>query len=322
MTNSKPRLTHSLALKPLAGGIFQPTGFPDIGAATFERWNSQKDGWENALLLESAQSMANRLEAVGLDAKNQPAGPVAHLPFVQVVDDNDEVLTNSRFEPHRLASAYIRHGYIGDDKVIDVLEERLNLVQGHPLDSQHVVKKLFALDPLSVLHGVFFAVSEWPFQPKIQRAVTCIVEAVDVKSVDSGGVKTDPVYHSLAGADISSKGGYGMIPHHRQEFAAREILLHWTLDQHLLRNCGLSKEASDLLIAVAKWQLLEVLDSGLRFRTACDLELVADGPNLGSTAGELKSEIEQLASKCPELKDSETPLTVSWTIEKAKEAKE
>lgn len=53
-------------LMPAAGSRFQPTGFPDIGAAVFQR-PSGESGWVDCLLVESAQSMANRLEAVAWD---------------------------------------------------------------------------------------------------------------------------------------------------------------------------------------------------------------------------------------------------------------
>lgn len=49
-------------LLPLAGTRLQPTGFPDLGAAEFETGDGRK-----ALIVESAQSMANRLEATTWD---------------------------------------------------------------------------------------------------------------------------------------------------------------------------------------------------------------------------------------------------------------
>jgi CRISPR-associated protein Csb1 len=52
----QPRLLLQAKLKPVQGARFQPTGFPDLGAATFDG-----PGGEKMLLLESAQSMANRL---------------------------------------------------------------------------------------------------------------------------------------------------------------------------------------------------------------------------------------------------------------------
>jgi len=56
---SAPRLLLEAKLQPIAGSRFQPTGFPDLGAAQYK----SSDG-VNMLLVESAQSMANRLEAV------------------------------------------------------------------------------------------------------------------------------------------------------------------------------------------------------------------------------------------------------------------
>mgnify|MGYP001555964026 FL=1 len=54
-----PRLLVEAKLKPLQGTRFQPTGFPNLGAATY-----QGPGGVDMLLVESAQSMANRLESV------------------------------------------------------------------------------------------------------------------------------------------------------------------------------------------------------------------------------------------------------------------
>ena len=53
----QPRLLLKAALQPLQGTRFQPTGFPDLGAATYDCPQGRK-----MLLVESAQSMANRFE--------------------------------------------------------------------------------------------------------------------------------------------------------------------------------------------------------------------------------------------------------------------
>ncbi|MCS6971086.1 MAG: type I-U CRISPR-associated protein Cas7, partial [Planctomycetes bacterium] len=55
------RLLFTIPLKPLQGDRFQPTGFPSLGAATYQTAEGLK------LLVESAQSMANRLETVCWD---------------------------------------------------------------------------------------------------------------------------------------------------------------------------------------------------------------------------------------------------------------
>ena len=61
--NDEPRLLIESQLKPAQGSRFQPTGFPDLGAATFQGFDD-KGGSIDCLLVESAQSMANRLEEI------------------------------------------------------------------------------------------------------------------------------------------------------------------------------------------------------------------------------------------------------------------
>ena len=105
-----PRLLLEAHLQPLQGTRFQPTGFPNLGAATYEGPNG-----ERMLLVESAQSMANRLETVCWD---KPAddwvGPLKGLPLVKVVKKSkkegkeiEESLTNTVLEAHRINSPYI-----------------------------------------------------------------------------------------------------------------------------------------------------------------------------------------------------------------------
>ena len=99
---SEPRLLMEADVKPLQGTRFQPTGFPDLGAATY----TLSDGTEMCLV-ESAQSMANRLEAVCWDdAAEDVVPPLKGIPYVLVKQDG-EVLTNSLLEAHRINSPYI-----------------------------------------------------------------------------------------------------------------------------------------------------------------------------------------------------------------------
>ena len=55
--DDRNRLLFKVPLQPVLGRRFQPTGFPSLGAATFQTRNGTP-----SLLVESAQSMANRLE--------------------------------------------------------------------------------------------------------------------------------------------------------------------------------------------------------------------------------------------------------------------
>ena len=77
-----PRLLLRAKLKPLQGTRFQPTGFPEIGAAQYEG----PDGTP-MLLVESAQSMANRMEAVCWDkVADDWVEPLKGLPVIKVND--------------------------------------------------------------------------------------------------------------------------------------------------------------------------------------------------------------------------------------------
>src|ERR1700756_1112765 len=79
-----PRILIEVALKPVAGTRLQPTGFPALGPATYDAPDGN-GGVVPTLLVESAQSMANRLEAVCWDdAAEGIAQELNGLPFVEV----------------------------------------------------------------------------------------------------------------------------------------------------------------------------------------------------------------------------------------------
>ena len=252
-------------LAPLAGSRLQPTGFPDLGAAEFETGDGRK-----ALIVESAQSMANRLEATTWDeARTDQVEELAALPYVRVVGSDGAFLSSSRLEAHRLASAYIMEGKVGDTGGEEWLEKQLGLVKGRPLDYRSIAKACFRLDPVSLVHGVFFARKSWPWQPKIARAVTSFIEAYGVRPVVSGGVKRDVVINE-AEPGATAKG-YGTVPHHRVEYTAETITGYFTIDHAQLRSYGLPEPATALLEALADFEISRLLDGGLRLRTACDL---------------------------------------------------
>jgi CRISPR-associated protein Csb1 len=252
-------------LAPLVGTRFQPTGFPDLGAAEFEYADDRR-----GLLVESTQSMANRLEATTWDesAADQVAELTA-LPYLRVVDADGAFLSASRLEAHRLASAYVMNGKIDGVKGEEWMRDRLGLAAGRPLDHRAVARACFALDPVSLIHGVFFARKAWPWQPKIARAVTAFIEAYQVRPAVSGGVKRDVVINEAK--EGATAEGYGTVPHHRVEYTAERITAYFAIDHDQFRSYGLSEAATALLEALAEFEIGALLDSGLRLRTACDL---------------------------------------------------
>ncbi|WP_289009360.1 type I-U CRISPR-associated RAMP protein Csb1/Cas7u [uncultured Thermomonospora sp.] len=316
ITLDRHRLRFETRLRPALGSVFQPTGFPDIGAAKFERFTEDGE-LQEALLVESVQSMANRLEATAWDsAANQPVELLAPLPYVRVHRKQapEEFLTSSRLEAHRLASAFIRESELDGQKMLNVIQERLGLAKDTPLNRPAMARALMALDPFCLLHGVFFNQKEWYGQPRFPRAVSAVIEAYDVRQVVSGGRKADLVRHQL---DRNEQGGgtsegYGSIPFHRIEWTAREIKAMFSVDVELLRSYGLGEEATELLVAIALWEIRSLLSRGLRLRTACDLELVDGIPAELPGEDELSERITELIGSVKDLLGDGQPITVLW----------
>ena len=264
---------HQIPLKPALSDRIQPTGFPDLGAATFR--SPQGDGtWMEALHVESPQSMAKRLQLTTWDEATQDQPEVLDgLPYVQVVNEDGEYLTSSRVEAHRLASAYIMDATQGGTPGREKLRDAFGLVKDRPWNLQHFARQVLALDPLSLIHGVFFAQKSWARQPKVQRAVTCFIDAHDVAQAVSGGVKTDVVSSSSKDeAGRSSAEGYGSVPHQRTEYTAQRIAAYLSIDHAQLRSFGLGEAGTELLEALIIYELAHLFgDGGLRLRTACQL---------------------------------------------------
>ena len=105
--DGQPRLLMEAELEPIQGTRFQPTGFPDLGAAVYDAPDAN-GGSTQMILVESAQSVANRLEDVCWDeGTDSPHSALAGMPYVDVTlwDSGDR--TNSLQEAHRLNSPYI-----------------------------------------------------------------------------------------------------------------------------------------------------------------------------------------------------------------------
>lgn len=248
-------------LKPLQGQRFQPTGFPDLGHATYRTASGTE-----MLLVESAQSVANRLETVCWDdAAQDLVAPLRGLPYVRV-DMGGKVLTNSLLESHRINSPYILEG--ADRGFFDKLNQEL----GHddrPVDMAFLARVLAKYDVNALLHGVFLAKKELAGgRFRLARAVSGFVEARDVTVVTSGGVKNDRVNPS---GDTSS--GFGNVPFHREEYTAGAITAFFNIDLAQIRSYRLPDPMTELLTTLALWKVLAFLDQGLRLRTACDLEV-------------------------------------------------
>lgn len=249
------RLLLEASLQPLQGTRFQPTGFPNLRAAEYDG----PDGTP-MLLVESAQSMANRLEAVCWDAvAGDWVGPLRGLPLVRVVDGDGAMVTNSVLEAHRLNSELIARS--PDFKPI---QEDLGYEKGRAFDVRtQLAPWLLRYDANALLHGVFL--EEIAGVIRLPRCLSAFIEAENVRVAPSGGVKT-----SLT-PDV--KGGDGNVPFSRDEYVAENIVAYFNLDLAQIRAFDLGESAAQLLVALALFKVRRFLAHGLRLRTACDLEM-------------------------------------------------
>ena len=260
-----PRLLIEAELQPLQGTRFQPTGFPNLGAATYKA----PDG-KDMLLVESAQSIANRLEAVCWDeVADDWVKPLRGLPLVKVVDKDNKSLTNSVLEAHRLNSPYIANS--------DWFKQTLKQEIGHdekaarPVDMRgKVFPALLKYDPNSLIHGIFLEKIAGVI--RTPRVLSGFIEAQNVRITSSGGVKNDRVDATGESGGGASKG-YGNVPFSRDEYSAKKIIAYFNLDLAQIRAFGLGKEVEHLLIALSLFKIRKFLATGLRLRTACDLSL-------------------------------------------------
>ena len=256
------RLLFTIPLEPVQGSRFQPTGFPSLGAATF-----QSSAGTN-LLVESAQSMANRLEMTVWDAaRNDVKLEIEGLSHVRVTR-NGEFLTDTILESHRLNSPYLLEG--ADKRFFDTLKTGLGVLETGPIDRQKLARVLLTYDINSLLHGVFLTKKDLAGgRLRVARALSAFIEADNVQVAASGGVKNDHVNPSG-----DTKTGFGNVPFARDEYTAETITLYVNLDLMQIRGYGLGGSVERLLILLSLYKLRALTVEGMRLRTACDLQVV------------------------------------------------
>jgi CRISPR-associated protein Csb1 len=255
------RLLMEVDLKPVQGQRFQPTGFPDLGAATFEL----ADG-TNMLLVESAQSMANRLEEVCWDEDRQDlVAALKGIPYIAIHDQKDKFLSCSILESHRINSPYILEAK--DKSFMELLKQELAVLEKGRVDFHILARTMAKFDVNTLLHGVFIAKAEIAGgRFKLPRALSAFIEAREVTLAPSGGVKKDEV-----DPKGEAKKGFGHVPFHREEYTGT-ITAFFNVDLAQIRGYRLGEAFENLLITLALYKIWRFLETGLRLRTACDLE--------------------------------------------------
>lgn len=268
-----PRLLIQADLAPVQGTRFQPTGFPDVGAGVYTLPNGKEQ-----LLVESAQSVANRLETVCWDdAASDLVKPLSGLSYVRVNGGDGQLLTTSLQEAHRLNSAYIEQTEFFEKD----LRTAIGFDDKKPVDRARFIAALARYDVGCLIHGVFLESIGGVL--RVARALSSFIEAEGVGRVNTGGVKNDRVQ---AGKDEeggkTAKEGFGNVPFHRTEFVAERITAYFNLDLEQIRGYRLGAEMERVLYALSIFKVQRFLERGLRLRTACDLaasDIVVKAPS-------------------------------------------
>lgn len=307
------RLLFEIPLVPIQGRRFQPTGFPGLGAATFQTSNGAH------LLVESAQSMANRLEMTCWDeARQDLKAELQGLSHVKVLR-NGAFLTDSILESHRLNSPYLLEN--PDKNFFEQLKNDLGVSDTGPIDRRNLAKVLLKYDIGSLIHGAFLAKKELAGgRLRVARALSAFIEAEGVRIAASGGVKNDHVNPSG-----ETKSGFGNVPFARDEFTADNIILYVNLDLSQIRGYGLGTEAENLLVLLSLYKLRALVKGNLRLRTACDLRVADTVINASAPKGfalpameDMETDIKTAIRKCTAMMTI-TEVTFNADLKKAKD---
>jgi CRISPR-associated protein Csb1 len=216
LLGQSPRILFEAQLRPVQGERFQPTGFADIGAAEYTRPDRNGTTGTQMLLVESAQSLANRLEKTCLDGDGPHICPeLKGLPYVLARLNGatpDTILTSSLVEPHRIASPYFLRSTFAD-----TLSTAMSYTAKGQLNWKKIYSAIFKYDANCLIHGVFLSLLDGG-RVRVPRALSGFIEAEGVKPAISGGVKNSSVDSKgqIQVAEGKIEGGvYSNVPYSR-----------------------------------------------------------------------------------------------------------
>ncbi len=316
------------------GGRFQPTGFPDLGPALYRG----ADG-SNWLLVESPQSMANRLERVcwidgdgEIDRVGDYNPDCKGIPYVLAVDSDNNRLTASTLEAHRLSSPYIWDTQAFSDpdeagrniSLAEYLKRLFGLAENRLVPWKKVAAGLAKVDPGCLLHGIWFNEASFAGgKVRLTRVLSGYIEARDPSTANFGFQKRDSVSDRTdKEAGQSAAEGYGSVIGPKQHFTSADIKAYFQIDLERLRSYGLSNQLVHALAAWAIYKVRRVLvasrDGIADLRTECKFAATKVSATLvDQETGTVSPYIlpamnSDLIEAFRPLKDSTAPIAVRW----------
>jgi CRISPR-associated protein Csb1 len=265
------------------GRYIQPTGFPDIGAAIYRDAEGRR--W---CLVESEQSMTNRLEAVAMRSPGVWVDDLKGLPVLAVKDPKNNLLATNLTEPHRIASSYVLEGAIdGNKRLIYIVQEKIGLANGGvnwPLDKRKDLERLvFAADPAALLHGFQFI--QWTFvglrQARLLHARLEAELGEEEPEVHYGMVKVDTIEPEFRG-QAREKTNKGQSLAAKSRIVPKRLAASFELDLVGLKSLDLDDDEEErqrrqqFLLGLALWKIGAFLQN----RPAFDWRSRSTGPAL------------------------------------------
>jgi CRISPR-associated protein Csb1 len=270
----KDRVIVTAQLSLANGAFLQPTGFPDMGSCVYTDGEGKK-----RCLIESEQSMANRLEAVCMKAPGCWVDELSHLPVIEV-RANGALLATNLTEPHRIASSYVLQSDYNGSTVKDLLGRMLGLDSGGatwPIDKRDVLERLvFALDPAAILHGFQFV--QWEFVGLRQTRLLSgrlECELAGEPEVQYGMVKFDAIEPENTTEKKANKG-QSIAAKSRVVPARDGVKATFDIDLLGLKNLSLAEPEKRFLLALALWKIGAFLSN----KPAFDARSRQTGPSL------------------------------------------
>ena len=299
------KLLMEIELKPVQGDRFQPTGFPNLGAAIYETPEGKRN-----ILLESPQSMANRFEKVCLKEEgpyiNDELKGLSYILAHLNVNLKDKKIfdaeTSSLVEAHRLNSPFI----MKNEGFKKEFADRTGYKKGKIVDWHKSAEAVFYYDVNSLIHGVFFSNFE-DGRIKFPRILSSFIEAKNVNEAESGGVKFnsfDPKGEIVVPVkDEKEKNVYSNVPYQRTEYSADQIKAYFNIDIELIKSYRLNEDATDLLLYLSLYKITKFLETGLRLRTACDLRIdgelqINSGVLLEKNSSYYLEKVQEMIERC------------------------
>lgn len=247
------RVVITASLNLTNGHFLQPTGFPDIDVCIYRDQEGRR-----RCLVESEQSMSNRLEAVCMKSPGVWVDDLKGLPLIVVKNKDGHLLATNLTEPHRIASSYILEGKrAGNADMRALFAAKLGLRDGGdfwPLDKRADLEQLvFALDPAALLHGFQFV--QWKFVGLRQaRIIHARLEAelADDPEVHYGMVKWDAIEPESTREERANKGQSIAA---KSRIVPKNITATFEIDLLALKSFSLEEDRKKFLLGLGLWKI-------------------------------------------------------------------